>query len=556
VSVVGFALIAIFLLFTALMFSKRISAMLALPIMALLLAMIANVPRQYILQEILENCADPVIHALMATIFGGMLALLIKNQGIATVFVRLAAELGGDRPLAVAMSLLIATGILFTTLGGLGAVIMVGTIILPIMMSLGINPLTAAGVMLIGISMGGCLNISNWQLYISVLQVPLTQVQNFALVMAGLHLVLGLIFCAWSLRRSQLRRFWPAPSTAAPPETPQPADARRVRRLALFTPVVPLLLVLVPELLDAIQTDLALPRSAGLDLPKWPIVPAFIAGLLFALLTANAEGEIALVSLTILFFNIWLYTKVAPASFQAHVGMETSTLHAVIGGAAAIILFLIWEIFAWIDAIRMRRSRRWRFALLTPFVALFLHHVLHWPPMSGFFIGAILALVVTARRDTVQTFTKSILESLETVAPAVILIIGIGMLLNAVKHDSIKAALQPFLLALTPQSGVLFVVIFTLLAPLSLYRGPLNIWGMGTGVAAILLTTGVMTPEAIMAMLIAVGAMQGVCDPTNTANVWMANFIKTDAVEILKRMIVYVWPMIVLALAIAAVMYF
>ncbi|MDZ7364111.1 MAG: hypothetical protein ONB46_25860 [candidate division KSB1 bacterium] len=548
-SLVGFALIAVFLLFTALMFSKRISAMLALPIMALLLAMIANVPRQYILQEILENCADPVIHALMATIFGGMLALLIKNQGIATVFMRMAAELGGDRPLPVAMSLLIATGILFTTLGGLGAVIMVGTIILPIMMSLGITPLTAAGVMLIGISMGGCLNISNWQLYISVLQVPLAQVQKFALVMAGLHLIVGLIFCAWSLRRSQLRRFWPAPSTTAPPDGPP-----QVRRFALLTPLVPLLLVVVPEMLDAIQTDLALP--ARLDLPKWPIVPAFIAGLLFALLTANAEGEIALVSLTILFFNIWLYTKVAPASFQAHVGTETSAFHAIIGGTAAIILFLIWEIFAWIDAIRMRRSRRWRFGLLTPFVALFLHHILHWPPLSGFFIGAILALVVTARRDTVQTFTKSILESLETVAPAVILIIGIGMLLNAVKHDSIKAALQPFLLTLTPQSGILFVIIFTLLAPLSLYRGPLNIWGMGTGVGAILLTTGVMTPEAIMAMLIAVGAMQGVCDPTNTANVWTANFIRTDAVEILKKMLVYVWPMILAALTIAAFMYF
>ncbi len=54
---VGIALIIIFLIFTALMYLKRISAMLALPIMALILAMIANVPRQYILQEILENCA-------------------------------------------------------------------------------------------------------------------------------------------------------------------------------------------------------------------------------------------------------------------------------------------------------------------------------------------------------------------------------------------------------------------------------------------------------------------------------------------------------------------
>jgi H+/gluconate symporter-like permease len=554
VSAVGFALIAVFLLFTALMYLKRISAMLALPLMALLLAMIANVPRQYILKNILEECANPVIQALMATIFGGMLALFIKNQGIATVFVRYAAELGGERPVAVAISLMLATAVLFTTLSGLGAVIMVGTIILPIMLSLGITPMTAAGVMLLGISMGGCLNISNWQLYISVLKVPITKVQNFALVMAALHLVAGLIFCIWSLRRSQLRRFWPAPNAVASDETPRVRTQPAIRRLALLTPVVPLLLVLIPGLLEIVQTDFDLPNR--LDLPKWPIVPAFIAGLLFALLTANAEGEMALVSLSILFFNIWLFTKIAPASFQTHVGIETSVLKAAIGGFAAIVLFLLWEVFAWIDAIRMRRSKRWRLALLAPFVALFIHHLLHWPPLSGFFIGALLALVVTVRRDTVQVFTKSVLESFESVAPAVILIIGIGMLLNSVQHENIKNALQPFLMALASQSGLFFAVIFTLLAPLALYRGPLNIWGMGTGVAAILLTTGAMQPEAIMAMLISVGAMQSVCDPTNTANVWIANFAKVDTVDILKTMLVYVWPMIVVALAIAAVMYF
>lgn len=548
-SAIGVALIAVFLLFTALMYLKRISAMLALPIMALLLAMIAKVPNQYILQNIIENGADPVIHALMATIFGGILALFIKNQGIATVFVRYAAELGGDRPVAVAISILLATSVLFMTLSGLGAVIMVGTIILPIMLSLGIAPQTAAGVMLIGISMGGCLNLGNWQLYISLLQVPIGEVQKFALVMAALHLFLGLIFCVWSLRRSQLRRFWPVGGEAI-----STGGAPSVRRLALLTPVVPLILVLVPSLLDIAQAEFA--WSTHLDLPRWPIVPAFIAGLLFAMLTANAEGEIALISLVVLFFNIWIYAKLAPASFQVHTGPDTSILNAIIGGSAAIILFVLWEIWAWIDAVRKNRSRRWRLALLTPLAALLVHHILHWQPLSGFFIGALLALVVTARRDIVQTFTKSVLESFESVAPAVMLIIGIGMLLNSVNHPNIKDALQPFLKAMSPPNGLLFVVIFTLLAPLTLYRGPLNIWGMGTGIAAILLATGAMAAEAIMAMLISVGAMQGVCDPTNTANVWIANFTRGDAVDILKRMIIYIWPMIVIALSIAAVMYF
>jgi hypothetical protein len=526
----GIALIIVFLVFTALMYLKRVSAMLALPLMALLLAMIANVPRQYILQDILENCAKEVIHPIMAVIFGGMLSLFIKNQGIAAVFVRYAAELGGDRPLFVAVCIMIATAILFTTLGGLGAVIMVGSIILPIMLNLGVAPLTAAGVMLIGMAMGGVLNIGNWQLYISVLGVPKAAVRDFALVMMGLYMMVGLMFCLWSLRTSQLRRFWPAPNgaVATPP--------RPIRRMALLTPVVPLLLVLILD---------------------WPIVPAFIAGLLFALMAANAEGEIALASLFILFFNIWLYSKFAPESMKTHTGPETSILKAVVGGIAAIVIFLLWEGYALVEAFRKQRSTKWKLALLSPFVALMFLHVLHWPALSGFFAGALLALVITVRRENVQTFTKSVLESFESVAPAVILIVGIGMLLNSVKHPNISDALRPFLLAMSPRhNAFLFVVIFSLMAPLALYRGPLNIWGMGSGVAAVLLATGALEPNAIMAMLISVGALQGVCDPTNTANVWIANFVKVDTADILRSTIVYVWPLAVVALAIAAAMYF
>lgn len=524
-SVIGIALIIVFLTFTALMYLKRISAMLALPIMALLLAMVANVPREYILQEVVENGAMRLGPAIMAILFGGMLAMLIKNQGIAAVFVRYAAELGGDRPLAVAISLLIATGLLFTSLSGLGAVIMVGTIILPIMINLGISPLAAAGVMLIGIAMGGSLNISNWQIYISVLGLPKTTVRDFALVMAILYLIVGLIFCLWSLRRSQLTRFWPVPAE------PQP----QVRRVALLTPVVPLLLVLLAD---------------------WPIVPAFVAGLVFALLAANAESEMALISLAILFFNLWLFEKLAPGGLKRFMAPEISFRNAIIGGLAASILFWVWEGFALVEAFRKRRSKTWKLALLTPFVTLILLHFFRWPMVSGMFAGALLALVITVRRETIQTFTKSLLESFESVGPAVILMVGIGMLLSSVYHDQIKNALQPFLSALAPRNGLLFVVVFTLLAPLALYRGPLNLWGMGTGVASILLATGALKPEVIMAMLLSVGALQSVCDPTNTYNVWIANFTKVDTVEILKSTIVYMWPIALVALSVAAVLYF
>ncbi|MBN1900749.1 hypothetical protein JW926_05410, partial [Candidatus Sumerlaeota bacterium] len=103
-----------------------------------------------IVNDIISKGALKLHNAYTVAIFGGMLAILVKEKKIAETFIKYAAELAGDNPFFVAVVMMIACFLLFTTLGGLGAVIMVGTIILPIMMSLGIEPLVAGGILLIG----------------------------------------------------------------------------------------------------------------------------------------------------------------------------------------------------------------------------------------------------------------------------------------------------------------------------------------------------------------------------------------------------------------------
>jgi hypothetical protein len=61
-----------------------------------------------------------------------------------------------------------------------------------------------------------------------------------------------------------------------------------------------------------------------------------------------------------------------------------------------------------------------------------------------------------------------------------------------------------------------------------------------------------MPPVAIMAAFFAVGQIQGVCDPTNTHNVWLATFTKSSTEKFLKSTIPYVWGFVVAALAYAA----
>ncbi len=527
--IIALLLMVIFLAFVVLLYKKRIAAMLALPVMALLFAVTANVPRDYILEKILEEGPLRFGPAIMAAIFGGMLALFIKNQGIAEGLVRYAAELGGERPLALAFSMMMVTALLFTLLGGLGTVIMVGSIILPIMLSVGIAPLTAACIMLLGLAMGGMLNLGNWQLYISVLGLEQAQVREFMVIVFGLFFVVGTLFCVLSLRRTKLHRFWPAPSETATITVPA------LRRLALLAPLTPLACALFLH---------------------WPIVPSFIVGLLFTLLVSSQQGQVAVLSLLVLLANVTGAAKFFPALHATHTGPATGVFEAAIYGFLVLLPFILWTAVAIWYASKRLTSWRTNLALLTPLVPLFLIHLLHWDIIAAFITGMLLAIVVTVRHETIQIFTKSVLEGFESVGPPVILIIGIGILYATVEHPNIRSALQPFITRLTPSSATAFVIIFGLLAPLALYRGPLNIWGMGSGFAGIMLAAGALPPEAIMAVLASLGAIQGVCDPTNTHNVWIASFNKVDTLDILKRTIIFIWPMAVVALAIAAMIYF
>jgi hypothetical protein len=148
------------------------------------------------------------------------------------------------------------------------------------------------------------------------------------------------------------------------------------------------------------------------------------------------------------------------------------------------------------------------------------------------------------------------IEGFSDAAAPVILIMGIGMLLSAVTHPQAAESLSLILQNVIPRQAVSYVLIFTVFAPLSLYRGPLNIWGLGSGVVALLMHSRILPLPAIMAALMAVGQMQGVCDPTNTHNVWIANFVGVNTMQILRKTILYMWVVAFLGLVAAAWLFF
>ncbi|MEK7375959.1 MAG: citrate transporter [Candidatus Margulisiibacteriota bacterium] len=487
-------LLLIFAFFAGLMYLNKLPALIALPLMAVLIGLFSGMPLKDIAAYIVSDGAVRLNLAIVTVLFGSMLSQFVGNSGIAESLIKKVAELSGDSPFRVCFIMTIVVALLFTVLGGLGSVIMVASIVFPIMLSIGVLPLTAGCLFLLGLSFGGLFNLANWQLYISVLGLSQAQILGFA----G---ILGLIFLAV---------------------------------LCVF---------------------LLIEVGAIFDLKKSLMNAAVIVLAFIALYAAYAYGAVALLYP---FIKSLLFNPFAKYLF-------------ILAGAAFAAAFIYDTARSIINIVKGGEDRKHVsfYAILTPVAPIililgFAVYNLIYKPQSAFDFPIITAIAAgilwgflsTLKKGSINILSKSVFEGIGSVGPAVALIMGIGMVLNAVTHPAVTGVISPLILRVIPSNPVYYVVFFAVLAPLALYRGPLNIWGMGAGLVGLLLSAKTMPVAAIMAALMSVGQIQGVCDPTNTHNVWIANNLSLNVQDILKKTIGYMWILALLGLIAAGVLYF
>ncbi|GHV93905.1 transporter [Spirochaetia bacterium] len=440
----GTLIIVVFFILALLMIARKIPTFLAMILLAIATCIIARVPAVGTnekgaaigwLQTILEAGSVRMAAAIAAIIFGSWLGQLLNRTGVTEAIIKKSAELGGDRPLVVALVLVVANALLFTTLSGLGSVIMVGSIVLPILISVGIPASTAAGIYLMSFNIGLTFNMVNWQGFTSIFSLDIQTIQRFEIYMVVATSIATLIYVLVEFRRNGRKFAFAAPvndGKFAPKGDGFSDDVRPLKGFtgfcALVTPVIPIILVIAFKI---------------------PVIPAFMAGIVWILL-----------------FTAKTFSK------------------------------------------------------------------------------------------AMNMLMKTCYDGITAGAPAIILFISLGILLLAVTNPMVKEILNPFLLAVVPAKRITFIIFFALLAPLSLYRGPLNLFGLGSGIAALVIGLGTLNPLAVMGAFLSAERIQGCGDPTNTQNVWTANFAGVDVNSITKNLLPYLWSTAVIGVLVTGIIFF
>lgn len=204
---------------------------------------------------------------LVNIFFGAFFGRILVDTGIAATLIRKVVELGGDKPRLTMVLLCIVTALCFTSMTGIGPVISIAVIVLPILQALGISSVIALFVFMGSIMAGILANMTNFLQYQGIMAslndsfsaYTYNDYYVFGFIAMAIALVIVLLVGNIALsRKGGAAKNWAAGSVA-----PRSENAPWY---SWFSVILPVLLVITI---------------------KCPIILAFIVSGLYALLTCR-----------------------------------------------------------------------------------------------------------------------------------------------------------------------------------------------------------------------------------------------------------------------------
>lgn len=233
---------------------------------AILWCIIGMVPMHTVVTDVFQTSVASYGGTIAIIVFGAWFGRILVDTGIAGYIIKKTVELAGDKPLVTTLLLCTVCALIFTSAFGVGSVMAIGMIVLPIMFSLGIDKKTALGSYLLSVSAGMYLNIAYVSQFFAVFKsIKYTdEYIRFAIVATIVHTIVMLAFITFNYMRNQKgnksrARAWTASMTSSS----QGGQSGRLNFLCILVPFVPIIMV---------------------ALFKWQPVPSFLMGIFLGLL--------------------------------------------------------------------------------------------------------------------------------------------------------------------------------------------------------------------------------------------------------------------------------
>lgn len=226
------------------------------------------------MRDILQGGPESWGATAVNVIFGSWFGRILIETGIAKKLIRSVTELGGDDPLITTILISLVSGIIFTSTFGAGAVVAIGVIVLPILMSLGVPKPLAVTSYLMSVGSGMYINLVLFKQMQGIFPDMVYDNNYFSwafIAMAVQIVAIGLMLVFNLKGKKKKRKAWAARNVKV-------IDEDYVPTIAMITPIIP--------------TALAI--FAG-----WHSIPAFIVGSIFGLTVCRRFTSFSQASRTI-----------------------------------------------------------------------------------------------------------------------------------------------------------------------------------------------------------------------------------------------------------------
>lgn len=166
-----------------------------------------------------------------------------------------------------------------------------------------------------------------------------------------------------------------------------------------------------------------------------------------------------------------------------------------------------------------------------------------WDAVPSLTLAAILAMLLTKKMNNykklVDFINDTVKKAISDIAGLIMFLMALTMFTGAAKIDAVH--FKPLFSAILPHGHLILALIFGVLAPLALFRGPLHVWGAGAATAAVLSGTHLFSDYFLLPLLLIPSLLAVSTDVTQSWNIWGLDYMKVDTKSFLKYGVPTMW---------------